>query len=89
MGHVAVSHAGSSLSKKISALMPVSTVLAQVFMVSSRKIQERNYETLFRWLTQSKKVNIIGRVVLSVPPMWQVSSSQLLSTHWRGHILQP
>ena len=58
-------------------------------MVSSKKIQERNYETLFRWLTQSNKVNIIGRVVLSVPPMWQVSSSQQLSTHWRGHILQP
>ena len=48
-------------------------VLLQVFIVSSKKIQERNYETLFRWLTQSNKVNIIGRVVLSVPPMWQVS----------------
>ena len=44
----------------------------QVFIVSSKKIQERNYETLFRWLTQSDKINIIGRVVLSVPPMWQV-----------------
>ena len=44
----------------------------QVFIVSSKKIQERNYETLFRWLTQSNKINFIGRVVLSVPPMWQV-----------------
>ena len=44
-----------------------------MFIVSSKKIQERNYETLFRWLTQSNKINIIGRVVLSVPPMWQVS----------------
>ena len=89
MGHVAVSHASSSLGKQVSALVPVWTALAQVFMVSSKKIQERNYETLFRWLTQSNKVNIIGRVVLSVPPMWQVSSSQHLSTHWRGHFLQP
>lgn len=48
-------------------------MLPQVFIVSSKKIQERNYETLFRWLTQSNKINIIGRVVLSVPPMWQVS----------------
>ena len=47
-------------------------MLLQVFIVSSKKIQERNYETLFRWLTQSNKINIIGRVVLSVPPMWQV-----------------
>ena len=47
-------------------------LLVQVFMVSSKKIQERNYETLFRWLTQSNKINFIGRVVLSVPPMWQV-----------------
>ena len=44
-------------------------------MVSSKKIQERNYETLFRWLTQSNKINFIGRVVLSVPPMWQVNSA--------------
>ena len=49
-------------------------VQLQVFIVSSKKIQERNYETLFRWLTQSNKINIIGRVVLSVPPMWQVSN---------------
>ena len=49
-----------------------AAVLLQVFMVSSKKIQERNYETLFRWLTQSNKINFIGRVVLSVPPMWQV-----------------
>ena len=77
------------LVKQVSALVPMWTVLAQVFMVSSKKIQERNYETLFRWLTQSNKVNIIGRVVLSVPPMWQVSSSQHLLTHWRGHFLQP
>ena len=48
-------------------------MLLQVFIVSSKKIQERNYETLFRWLTQSNKINIIGRVVLSVPPMWQAS----------------
>ena len=48
-------------------------MLPQVFIVSSKKIQERNYETLFRWLTQSNKINIIGRVVLSVPPMWQAS----------------
>ena len=54
-------------------------MLLQVFIVSSKKIQERNYETLFRWLTQSNKINIIGRVVLSVPPMWQVRkpSSQI------------
>lgn len=91
MGHVAVSHASSSLGKQVQALVswPMWTVLAQVFMMSSKKIQERNYETLFRWLTQSNKVNIIGRVVLSVPPMWQVSSSQHLSTHRRGHFLQP
>lgn len=48
-------------------------LLLQVFIVSSKKIQERNYETLFRWLTQSNKINFIGRVVLSVPPMWQVT----------------
>ena len=48
----------------------------QVFIVSSKKIQERNYETLFRWLTQSKKINFIGRVVLSVPPVWQVSPAE-------------
>ena len=46
-------------------------------MVSSKKIQERNYETLFRWLTQSNKINFIGRVVLSVPPMWQVTATDL------------
>jgi len=50
--------------------------LLQVFMVSSRRIQERNYETLFRWLTQSNKINLIGRVVLSVPPMWQVGPAR-------------
>lgn len=44
--------------------------------MSSKKIQERNYETLFRWLTQSKKINFIGRVVLSVPPVWQVSPAE-------------
>jgi len=44
---------------------------AQVFIVSSKKIQERNYETLFKWIT-SQKTNIIGRIVLSVPTPWQV-----------------
>lgn len=43
----------------------------QVFIVSSKKIQERNYETLFKWITHQKG-NIIARVVLSVPPPWQV-----------------
>ena len=52
-------------------------LLLQVFMVSSKKIQERNYETLFRWLTQSNKINFIGRVVLSVPTMWQVAPTDL------------
>ena len=64
-------------------------MLLQVFIVSSKKIQERNYETLFRWLTQSNKINIIGRVVLSVPPMWQVCKlplppSGLMLCHFAG-----
>ena len=43
----------------------------QVFIVSSKKIQERNYETLFKWITKQKG-NIIARIVLSMPPPWQV-----------------
>ncbi|CAL8464752.1 g4287 [Coccomyxa elongata] len=42
----------------------------KVFIVSSKKIQDRNYETLFKWITKQKG-NIIARVVLSVPPPWQ------------------
>jgi hypothetical protein len=40
--------------------------------VSSKKIKERNYETLFKWITRSKG-NVIGRIVVSVPPPWQVT----------------
>ena len=43
----------------------------QVFIISSKKIQERNYETLFKWITHNKG-NLIGRIVLAVPPLWQV-----------------
>ncbi len=46
----------------------------QVFIVSSNKIQERNYETLYKWITRQKG-NIITRIVLSVPAPWQVRPS--------------
>lgn len=52
----------------------------QVFIVSSKKIQDRNYETLFKWITKQKG-NIIARVVLSVPPPWQVRAHDPLSRH--------
>ena len=45
----------------------------QVFIVSSKKIQDKNYETLFKWITTRNAGNIIGRIVLSVPPPWQVN----------------
>ena len=44
----------------------------QVFIISSKKIQDKNYETLFKWITTRNAGNIIGRIVLSVPPPWQV-----------------
>jgi hypothetical protein len=61
---------------------------AQVFIISSRKIQERNYETLFKWITRSAG-HPIGRIVLAVPPLWQASVVFFLFHIFVGLLIRP
>ncbi|EFN57344.1 hypothetical protein CHLNCDRAFT_142708 [Chlorella variabilis] len=42
----------------------------KVFVISSKKIQERGYETLFQYSTKSRK-SLFGAVVLRAPPRLQ------------------
>jgi hypothetical protein len=44
---------------------------AQVFVISREKIQQRGYETLFKYMTVNNARTTIGRSVLSVPKRWQ------------------
>lgn len=44
----------------------------QVFVVSTRKIQERGYETLYQFATASDR-SLFGRVVLRCPKQLQVT----------------
>lgn len=45
--------------------------LLQVFVVSSTKIQERGYETLYQFATANDR-SLFGRVVLRAPKRLQV-----------------
>jgi hypothetical protein len=42
----------------------------QVFVISSKRIQQRGYDTLFRHVTQSRR-SLFGAVVLRAPPRLQ------------------
>jgi len=42
-----------------------------VFVISRDKIQQRGYETLFKYMTVNNARTTIGRSVLSVPKRWQ------------------
>ena len=57
--------------RKLCAGMMGCQAPPQVFVVSTRKIQERGYETLYQFATASDR-SLFGRVVLRCPKQLQV-----------------
>ena len=52
---------------------------AQIFVISSRKIQQRGYETLFAFTTANER-SLFARIVLAAPKKFQVHAPSKLST---------
>jgi hypothetical protein len=53
---------------------------SQIFVISSKKIQQRGYETLFAFTTANER-SVFARIVLAAPKKYQVRRLQLwLST---------
>jgi len=49
----------------------------QIFVISSKKIQQRGYETLFAFTTANER-SVFARIVLAAPKKYQVQPSVLL-----------
>ena len=49
---------------------------AQIFVISSKKIQQRGYETLFAFTTANER-SVFARIVLAAPKRYQVQPSCL------------
>ena len=48
--------------------------MLQIFVISSKKIQHKGYETLYKYTTRNPKA-AVSQFVSSVPLQWQVISS--------------
>jgi hypothetical protein len=60
----------------------------QVFVISSKKIQQRGYDTLFKHTTRSRN-SLFGAIVLRFPQKLQVGLGPWRHLHWMACLTHP